>query len=104
MDKRTLLAFALMALVIVVTPILFPGPKRTPATPATDTAKTAAGAARPTNVEAPTPTVVQPAPAAPATTRTAVADTITVNEPTMRLTLSSAGAAPTTVQLKGYRD
>src|ERR1041384_1330974 len=100
MDKRTLRAFALMALVIVVTPILFPGPKRAPVTPASDTSKPASQ--RPSTVEAPPTAATQPAPAnavAP-NARPASADTVAVDAPTVRTTFSSAGAAPVSVQLK----
>ena len=72
MDRRTITALVLMALVIVITPMLFPSKKQPPradstATALGDTARRAAVAqpATPTATPAPTPTV-SAAPATPA--------------------------------------
>jgi YidC/Oxa1 family membrane protein insertase len=104
MDKRTLLAFALMALVIVVTPMIFKSPSRTAIPPRTDSTKVVTSSP-PTVVEAPPVSAVPPSPGAPAATaRAVVSDTTTVDAPSVKLTLASAGAVPLSVQLKGYRD
>ena len=111
MDKRTFLALLLTALVIVVTPILFPGARPRPAVQA------AAGDSGAKNVEAPTTTGASTGAAttanagirqAPSTTPTAAptnaparvaAETTTVHAGVARYELSSAGAAPVAVAL-----
>jgi len=106
MDKRTLLALALMALVIVVTPMVFPGARRT--TPrAADTTRPSAPPTATTIVEAP-PTPVaapsRPPSTAPVLSRPTAAETTVVSTARVRYALVSPGAAPLSVQLRGYRD
>lgn len=115
MDKRTIVALVLMALVIVVTPRLFPSASRGPATPpASDTATTPSAAAS----TAPTPSrsVSQPAP--PANAPQAVAaptgstaaqmlrptDSTTLSTTREQITLVSPGAVPSAVKLGDYRN
>src|SRR5689334_15490004 len=107
MDKRTFLALLLTALVIVVTPLMFPGARRQPTPPASagagDTGtkvievpptQSAVGAS--TNAKAaPTPTSAQPVPAAPRVT----AETTTVRDGVASFVMSSAGAAPVAVKI-----
>jgi YidC/Oxa1 family membrane protein insertase len=110
MDKRTILALVLMALVIVFTPMLYQ--RRTPPPrPASDSARTQPVA--PTAAPAgPTDTIRRAAPdtlrverpaTAPAA-RALAAETTTVAAPQVAWSLQSTGAAPLSVQLKGYRD
>jgi YidC/Oxa1 family membrane protein insertase len=103
MDKRTLLAFALMAVVIVVTPLLFPSSRRAPAAK-TDT--TAAQPQRPApaieSTAVPPPATVSPAPApaAPA----GAADTIALATPRARYVFQNPGAVPLAAAIFGFRD
>src|ERR1043166_977438 len=110
MDKRTVLAFVLMALVIVVVPRLFPSTKQVePPTPAGDSAQSARDAAQ---VSAPAPgaAATPPAPTAtatraPATIPTAPrAETTLVTTASTRYALVSPGATPSAVQLNAFRD
>ena len=119
MDKRTILALVLMALVLVVTPRLFPSARRPTAQPS-DTAATAppgttsttgAPSAQTTqavqqpNPASPAPSVAQPAavgPAAAAVLRPADSATLATNHE--QITLVSPGAVPTAVHLSGYRN
>jgi len=111
MDKRTLLALALMALVIVFTPMLYP--RRTPP-PAPDTSRAQPNAptptptARDTNRPAAPDTVRSGRPSATTSeappARTLSAETTSVATPQVRWSLQSTGAAPLLVQLNGYRD
>jgi YidC/Oxa1 family membrane protein insertase len=125
MDKRTIIAVVLMALVIVITPRLFPSPRR-PAAQAADSARvdtaradstravsvsspgTAANSPpAPTAAEAaPAPTVKRPAATSPpsAVSVLRAADSATVATPNERLTVISPGAVPTAVQVVGYRN
>src|SRR5690242_8923354 len=123
MDKRTILALVLMALVIVITPRLFPSSRRAAPQPA-DSAQsdTARAAGSPTNA---TPTSssaasndprAQQTPATPAANQTAsaapasaspvfrAADSATVVTSLERLTVVSPGAVPTAVHVSGYRN
>ena len=113
MDKRTLLAFALMAIVIVVTPLLFPSARRAPA-PKSDTA-------RASQEQPATPAAVAPAPAAataPASIATpttgATASTtaaldgsierISVTTSRARYELQNPGAVPLAATIFGFKD
>src|SRR5690242_16214337 len=114
MDRRTLLALVLMAIVIVVTPMLFPSSRRpTTATvhdsstivapsPSTAIPSTAPAnqPAAPTIGAAPTPAPVatSAAPAAPVR-----AETLAVNTPRAKTLFVSPGAAPLSVTVGGYR-
>src|SRR6266550_3118734 len=112
MDKRTILALVLMALVIVVTPRLFPS--RRPATQSGDSTKGAstsasAPAANATPAEQPAiaPIVEQPAvvpPPSGATPPLRVVDSATVVTPREQISVVSPGAVPVAVRLPGYRD
>ena len=110
MDRRTLLALLLTAIVIVATPILFPAPRRnapvdstlvadsvTARAGATTTAQPATPAQRapaPTIGAAPAPAAaIPPAPVAIETT------TVTTNKATYRF----EGATPSSVMLRDYR-
>jgi YidC/Oxa1 family membrane protein insertase len=112
MDKRTLIALVLMALVIVFTPMLYP--RRTPP-PAPDTSRaqptvpttatpvamnTGRAPAPDTVRSARPPTAIAEAPAA----RSLAGETTSVATPQVRWSFQSAGAAPVFVQLNGYRD
>jgi YidC/Oxa1 family membrane protein insertase len=107
MDKRTLLALALMALVLVGMPILFPGTRR-PVSPASDTSAPSAAippaatvpATRVESVEAAAPKRQARAPES----RALPADTTTVSNPQMRQVLAAPGAAPLAAELVDYRD
>jgi YidC/Oxa1 family membrane protein insertase len=118
MDKRTLLALGLMAIVIVATPLLFPGTRRPNA--ADSTALVAARAdsqrgAAVTSTTTPTP-VVPTVPSAAGTpsvgaapptltgTARAAADSVVVSAPRMQLVLANPGAAPQSVHVAGFRN
>jgi YidC/Oxa1 family membrane protein insertase len=126
MDRRTLLALVLMAIVIVATPMLFPskrGPAPTtaadsasitPASPAlgVPTAESLRAAPTPT-VSAAAPATAKPtAPAGPtgsATTTAAVprvarAESVTVTGPRTQTVIVNPGAAPAFVKVSGYRN
>ena len=106
MDKRTLLALVLMALVIVVTPMMFPSSRR--ATPApTDSL------AAPPTTAAPNTAAVVPAPSqptrptmseAPAPPANVVAESTVLAAPRAKYSIVSPGAVPSTVQINGYSD
>lgn len=108
MDRRTLLALLLTAVVIVVTPMLFPSPK--PAKPRSDTtANTAPDSARAPAAtigrdSAPAPRVIPSTPprsaSAPLTVR---AETTTVNTGRAVYAFSSLGAVPVSVTLPAYK-
>lgn len=114
MDKRTLLALALMALVIVVTPRLFSS-KRPPASP-TDSATTVPGAttgAEPTAKRLDTlpaaaaDTIAKSAAArpAPAARRdTAPPEHITLTTPLAEYSLVNPGAVPQAVRIDSYKN
>jgi YidC/Oxa1 family membrane protein insertase len=113
MDKRTILALALVAIVIIITPKLFPTavPRDVPASGAK--AKGASGAA-PTAAGAPARATdsAQAAVAAPSvtggtsgadTSRVARAETTIVSSDSAKYVFSSVGAAPLEVNLPGFR-
>jgi YidC/Oxa1 family membrane protein insertase len=119
MDRRTILALVLMAIVFIVTPMLFPssrspapGPDTTtaasptPAVPATTSPSPnapAVGGAPPT--EQPTPGVAAKPPAAQAAPpRPVTAESIALATPIARTMLLNPGAVPSSVRLHGFRD
>ena len=116
MDKRTLLALALMALVIVITPRLFSS--KPPATSTKDSAVAFPGAkndtisratgAAPTTTPADTVARVAaapaPAPPAPGRTDTAPREIVTLPTPRAELSLVNPGAVPKTVRIGSYKN
>ncbi len=119
MDKRTILALVLMALVLVVTPMLFPSSRRT--TPATVDSSSARAAERstapapvaPANTTAAAPTAANPAAdTSSRSRRTATvppiasgpAESTTVITPREQLVLVNPGAVPVAARLTGYRN
>jgi len=111
MDKRTLLALLLTAIVIVVTPMLFPAPRQP--RPVTDTTQVARDTARPERGPAaiPAPTAgVSAAPRAGVTAppvalapRAAAPETTVVRTERAAFAIASPGATPVAVQLPEYR-
>ncbi len=107
MDKRTLLALVLMALVIVVTPMLFPSSRR--ATPASTDSLAAPTTAAAPNTAAVAPSSPQPvqrptmseAPAPPANV---VAESTVLAAPRAKYSIVTPGGVPSTVQINGYAD
>ena len=106
MDKRTLLAFALMAVVIVVTPLLFPSSRRTPAAPS-DTTRTVSQPA------APAPPAVSAAPVASQSAVPAASappapagsiDTVSLSTARARYVFQNPGATPATATILGFKD
>jgi len=107
MDRRTLLALVLTAIVIVATPLIFPSPKRPPvardSVALRDSVRTDTAATR----------AVQPTPApttAPAAARsrapavvTAKPETTTVSTPLASYAIVSPGGTPAAVSLTNYR-
>jgi YidC/Oxa1 family membrane protein insertase len=108
MDKRTLLALALMALVIVFTPMLFPSSRR-PLPASTDSVSAPPTTAAPNSASvspAPTPpaqqrTTVAEAPLAPANV---VAESTVLAAPRAKYSIVTPGAVPSTVRINGYAD
>jgi YidC/Oxa1 family membrane protein insertase len=111
MDRRTITALVLMALVIVITPMLFPSKKQPPRAETTLTAVTALGdtarttalptmAAAPPVAKAATPTTT--APATP-TSRLVAAESVVVATPRAQYTFTNPGAALASVRVTGYR-
>ena len=101
MDKRTLLALVLMAVVIIVTPKLFP---RTPA-PVTTTDSTTIVAPSPTSAlptvgAAPTPPTAAPLPLA----LPSAAETLVVSSPRARTSFVNFGAVPLAVAVSGEKE
>jgi YidC/Oxa1 family membrane protein insertase len=107
MDKRTLLALVLMAIVIVVTPMLF---RKPPAPRADSTAAAPANAARPANasVAAPKPATGESAPSAtqapPTTVQSLPTDSAVLSAPRAKYTIVTPGAVPSVVRINGYED
>src|SRR6476660_1697469 len=107
MDKRTLLALALMALVIVFTPMIFPSSRR--ATPAPNDSVAAPSNAATPNSAAVVPSASQPtqrptiseAPPPPANV---VAESTVLAAPRAKYSIVSPGAVPSAVQINGYAD
>jgi len=109
MDKRTLFAVVLMAIVIVGTPMLFQSGRRTTAARADSaavtpiphtTANSTQATPRPAAVENIQPTI-QSAPTAAATL---TADSTVLATPRAKYTIVSPGAVPSAVQIDGYTD
>ncbi len=105
MDRRTLLALLLTAIVIVATPFIFPAPRRPLPTDSAAAADSTA-VSRPTpivTVAPPTATVSAPPAAPPVAVPAVVVDTTTVvtNRATYRF--EGLGASPTSVMLRDYR-
>ena len=108
MDRRTILALLLAALVIVFTPMIFRGRLAPPPTPpARDSSAVANGTAAPT-VATSTSSTNQPPPTPNAVTAASVvrrqADTTGVDAAKTHYTFSTAGAAPQAVVLTAYRN
>jgi YidC/Oxa1 family membrane protein insertase len=108
MDKRTLLALVLMALVLVVTPMIFPSSRRaTPVRHDTASSPSAIPGPRPDTAEPPSLQSSRPTPAvepaAPPTPNVA-AESATVATPRARYTIVSPGAVPVAVAIDGYTD
>ena len=109
MDKKTLLAIALTALVIVITPMIFPTPRPVPPAPANSAAPASEARTDPATAPAsPTPaTSAAQGPTArratTAVTRPVVVETTTVRTTRAAYTLTSAGGVPTAVALPDYR-
>src|ERR1051325_975395 len=107
MDRRTLLALVLTAIVIVVTPILFPGPKR-PLVNRDSVAIADSLARRDTTAIAPQPaptiaaTPGKPRPTATATPVVTV-ETTTVATPQAVYRIANVGATPVSVSLPAYK-
>jgi YidC/Oxa1 family membrane protein insertase len=114
MDRRTLLALLLTAIVIVVTPMLFPSPKRP--VPSADTAALARDTVSTPAVTADTSARqvdVTPdrgpdrgpgrAPATPATVRSVRAETTLVATARASYAITSPGGTPVDVTLRDYR-
>lgn len=116
MDRRTFLALALMVVVIVVTPMLFPSARRQPPRVTDTTHAVAPGTTSTPAAAAPTtgapvtqaPGAAQATPTAPAaaatTARSITPETTTVASARTRYALVSPGAAPAFVTLPGFRD
>ena len=117
MDKRFIIFVILAAIILIVTPRLFPPANRTaPAGVAGDTSRAAAAVSESTSKAAGAPSpanttaAVAAAPQAPAAESSAaapatpaVADTITVATPRASYSFSTIGAAPIGIQLSGYK-
>ncbi len=115
MDRRTILALVLMAIVIVVTPLLFPSTRR-PQHVRADSAAAAAPTAQAQNTPA-APVSQQPqtaataptvgAPIMPTTNAVAparVADSAIITTPRARYTLVSPGAVPLRAKIDSFID
>jgi YidC/Oxa1 family membrane protein insertase len=116
MDRRTILALVLMAIVFIVTPILFPSSRPTTTGPDSTTSATTNAAAPPSAAPAtPSPgrgqaPVAQPpmSEAPPATkvgaARPFAAESVTFASSLARVTMLNPGAVPSAVHVQGYRD
>jgi YidC/Oxa1 family membrane protein insertase len=111
MDRRTVVALVLMALVIVVTPRLFPSPKRaTPDAIAADSAKALSAAAAldtlakvsvtPPTISASAPAKVSAQSATPAVV--VAADSVVLAASKSQLSIISPGGVPSVVRLNDY--
>lgn len=125
MDRRTLLALVLMALVIVATPMLFPSSRRAPSVAPADSALPGSTTAPPGGAPgavsaAPPPTgapqsatsagaaaagaVVNAPPLGKPATPLQSVESIVLATPKAQYVLTNPGAAPAKVTLPGYRD
>ena len=106
MDRRTLLALLLSALVIVFTPMLFRGlgwRQAPPPRPARDTSTALRAApASPAPEAVPPPVVTLPVSATPAPAARITSDTTSVAIGNAQYTFAAAGAAPAAIVLKAY--
>lgn len=106
MDRRTLLALGLTAIVIVATPMLFPAPRQQRAATATDTAQVTA---RDTGIALPPQVGAQPARSVPVPTQQPGTATQARGETTLVRTdhsvhaIVSPGGTPAVVTLPEYR-
>jgi len=112
MDKRTLLALALMALVIVVTPRLFPSKRPTvaaqdsaavvPGVLSDSATRTAASMSAPPTVDTAKVPAIQP----PSLARrdTAARETVTLTTPRAEFSLVNPGAVPQAVRIGSYKN
>src|SRR5215467_958935 len=105
MDKRTLLAAALMALVIVLTPRIFSSRSAPPsATPTDSTAVNAAAPANTAAVAPQAPAVTAPKRDTTRRTATSFAQAATLTTSRASFALMNPGAAPGDVTLPSFRD
>jgi YidC/Oxa1 family membrane protein insertase len=102
MDRRTLLALGLTAVVIVATPMLFPGPRQQP--PRVDTLQTSRIDTLSSSPSSPIirPTPITPAPTAPSIPSASV-DTTTVQTTHAIYRIVSPGGTPAAVTLPAHR-
>jgi YidC/Oxa1 family membrane protein insertase len=110
MDKRLSIALLLTAIVVAVTPILFPTPRRTPSTPAAGPEQKTESAA----VQLPAPAVSQPAPVQRGVVIDSSAqvsppdvlqgEVTTIDTRRAVYQFSSLGAAPVSVTMKDYQN
>src|SRR5437870_4790867 len=102
MDRRTLFALLLTAIVIVVTPMLFPAPKQ-PRRPTSDTTRMPRDSVATTAIDdkAPPPRASMTKPASPMA-RTASAETTMVRTNRAVYYLVSPGGTPANVSLPEY--
>ncbi len=113
MDKRTILALVLMALVIVITPRFFPSSRRA-TTQSADSTQTVSAVSTNPVISAPAvtpsapPAIAEPRAGAPTAPTPSLglraADSSTVVTSHAQITLVTPGAVPTAVQLAGYRN
>ena len=103
MDKRTLLAFALMAIVIVVTPLLFPSSRRAPAA-ARDTARVAQQRPAAPAAPAPAPPTVATSVPVPAPGAASSIDTVAVTTARARYVFQNPGATLRSAAVFGFKD
>ena len=108
MDRRTLLALVLTAIVIVSTPLIFPSPKKPPVakdsvalrdTTRTDTTATRSAQATPSTMTATSAATTARAPIVVA----AKPETTTVSTPHASYAIVSPGGTPASVSLTNYR-
>jgi YidC/Oxa1 family membrane protein insertase len=109
MDRRTLIALGLMAIVIIITPLIFPGARRTAAdstavvTGKADSQRAASPVSPPSAVVPPT-TAVSAAPtnpAAPGAPRVA-GEPVVLTTPKTQLVIANPGGSPASVAITGY--
>ena len=108
MDKRTLLAFALMAIVIVVTPLLFPSTRRAPArradTPVTATPQPRAPQSGVPAAQSATAPAQSAAPVPQATVAAGAFDTVALANTRAKYLFLNPGATPVSATAFGFRD
>lgn len=111
MEKRTVLALVLVALVVIITPKLFPTPQRAGPTAVPSPVDSASSPAprAPTAIQRPAPesVAVSPEPAVAGRPETVTAasrpESVTVADSVSQTTFSTAGGSLLRVELKGYR-